>query len=259
MLTLFASILAINVYTHLDTIMLGFINGEKEVGLYTTAVYVKTALLTLVNAISAVLLPRMSFYVGEGKFTEIQNVLKRSISIIMMITVPLTVFFILEASDTIMIIGGTSYLDAVPCMILIMPILLISGFSNITGNQVLIPLGFDRYFMKAVITGALADLVLNVLLMPRMGCVGAAIATLIAELVQMIIQLIFAWKYISCSINYKLIFLYFLAAFLSACMLVMVRRITVNISLYILRMAIFAFTYFGVYAISLFFVERKGI
>lgn len=257
MLTLFASILAINVYTHLDIIMLGFIKGEKDVGLYTTAVYVKAALLTFVNAISAVLLPRISFYVAEGKFAKIKNVLNRSISIIMMITVPLTVFFIFEAADTIMIIGGTNYLDAVPCMIIIMPILLISGFSNITGNQVLIPYGLDYYFMKAVITGAVVDLVLNVVLMPRLGCVGAAIATLSAELVQMSIQLFFSWKYISNSFNYKSIFCYILAVVLSSFILDIVRGLTLNLRFDIVRLIILFSAFFGVYIISLFLLKEK--
>lgn len=62
MLLLFSSILAVNVYTNLDTVMLGFISGDREVGLYTVAVKSKTLLLTTINAISTVLLPRLSYY-----------------------------------------------------------------------------------------------------------------------------------------------------------------------------------------------------
>ena len=55
---LFASLLAVNVYTNLDTVMLGFINGNKAVGLYSVATKVKWILLSVVTSISTVLLPR---------------------------------------------------------------------------------------------------------------------------------------------------------------------------------------------------------
>ena len=62
---LFASLLAVNVYTNLDTVMLGFINGNKAVGLYSVATKVKWILLSVVTSISTVLLPRFSFYKSE--------------------------------------------------------------------------------------------------------------------------------------------------------------------------------------------------
>ena len=86
MLILFASIMAVNIYTSLDTVMLGFISGDKEVGLYTVAVKIKWLLLSMVNAISAVLLPRLSFYISENKKKAFNQLLKKSISVILMIS-----------------------------------------------------------------------------------------------------------------------------------------------------------------------------
>lgn len=244
MLVLFGSILAINVYTHLDTIMLGFINGDKDVGLYTTAVYVKTALLTLVNAISAVMLPRISYYVRVGKAEEIESVLNKSISIICMIAVPLTIFFIVCAKETILVLGGEGYLEAVPCMMIIMPVLLISGFSNITGNQILIPLEKDGCFMKAVICGATVDLLLNMVLMPRYGCIGAAVATLVAELLQMSIQLYFARNYVRKSINRKSIVKIVFSAIVSSLSFLLMAQFQ---GVPLLTLAVSAVLYFTLY------------
>lgn len=201
-LMLFASILAVNIYTNLDTVMLGFICGDREVGLYSVAVKIKALLLTLVNAISAVLLPRLSYYLSEKKNDEFNRVLKKSIVLILLISLPLTALFIIEAKDSILVLGGNDYIDAVPCMQIIMLILVISGFSNITGNQILLPNGKDSSFMKAVITGAVMDLVMNILLMPQLGCVGAAIATLVAEVAQMTVQIIYSRNYLKNNINW---------------------------------------------------------
>ncbi len=255
MAILFASILAINVYTHLDTIMLGFINGDEEVGLYTTAVYVKTALLTLVNAISAVLLPRISHYVKEGKQNEIRDILEKSSSLICMISVPLTAYFMIEANNVILVLGGREYIDAVPCMITIMPVLVISGFSNILGNQILIPLEKDNCFMKAVSIGAIVDLILNILLMPKLASVGAATATLIAEFVQMLIQFYFAKDYICKSINRESIFKIILSAFIASATLGLCCKFIATTP--IISILISSVLFFGVYILVLFIAKEK--
>lgn len=195
MMFFFASALAVSIYISLDTIMLGFISGDRAVGLYTVASKTKSLLLIAVNSISTALLPRLSFYYSENRIEEYRQIIEKSVSVIMMISMPLVMFFMLEASDTILFLGGQEYFDAAPCMMIIMPILLISGISNITGNQILIPSHKENLFLKAVSLGALTDVIFNALLMPSYGCVGAAVATLVAEIVQMSIQFYYSREY----------------------------------------------------------------
>lgn len=211
MLTLFGSALAISVYTNLDTIMLGVIRDDREVGIYTLAVRVETVLLMVVNAISSSLLPRLSFYIHEKRYSEFNKVLRYSSSIIFMLTCSLTSFFIIVAKDTVLILGGRGFVDATFSMQLLMPILIISGFSNITGNQILIPMKKEKFFMIAVSCGACLDFLLNLWLMKPLGSIGASLATLIAELAQMSIQVFFSRNIIFNNIEW----LSFLKNFLS--------------------------------------------
>lgn len=224
-LTLFASLLAISIYTSLDSVMLGFINGDNAVGLYDVAVKAKTVVLSLINAISTVLLPRLSFYVSQNNESLYKETIRKSIRIILMISIPLTVFFEVEAFDTILILGGESYRDAVLCMMILMPILVISGFSNITGNQVLIPHGLDKYYTKAVVCGAFIDLFLNIVFMPHFGIYGAAFATLIAEIIQMSVQTFYSRQYLRGQFNWPFIKRIVMAALVSGIVTVVVRNI----------------------------------
>lgn len=226
MLLLFASILAVNIYTNLDTVMLGFISGDREVGLYTMAVKIKGLLLSMVNAISTVLLPRLAYYLSQNRIDEFHKILKKSFSIILMISIPLTAFFILEARDSVFILGGNDYTDATLCMQIIMPILLISGFSNITGNQILIPMGKDACFMKAVIMGALVDLGLNIILMPQFASVGAAIATLVAECVQMSIQVKYSFKEVKSNFDKRSVLKIMVSSSVASIVLFFLKNIT---------------------------------
>lgn len=201
-LILFASILAINIYTNVDTLMLGFIKGDRAVGLYDVACKGKLVLLSLINAISTVLFPRLSYYLAEKDIVSYNKVLKKSISVIMGIAIPLSIFFVIEAKDVVIFLGGNAYEDATLCMQILMPILIISGFSNITGNQILLPHGKDISYMRAVMTGAIVDIILNLFFMPRYSLHGAAFATLMAEIVQMLLQLWQARVYLKDNVDF---------------------------------------------------------
>lgn len=194
MLLLFSSLLAVSIYTNVDIIMLGFIGGDRDVGYYVVATKIKMVLLALINSISTVLLPRMSFYVQNNSREQYQRIIKKSMGAIFEIAIPCVVFFEIAAVETIYLLGGEDYDRSVLCMQILMPILLISGFSNVVGNQILIPNGRDKAFLKAVTCGALCDIILNALLMPKYYAIGAATATLIAEIVQMSIQTYHATK-----------------------------------------------------------------
>ena len=198
---LFASLLAINVYTNVNIIMLGFVCGDRAVGLYDIASKGQYVLLSLINAISSVLFPRLSFYLSENDIASYNAILTKSVSIILSIAIPIAAFLELEARDIVLVLGGADYIGAATCMQLLMPILVISGFSNITGNQILLPHGHDWAFMKAVGLGALVAVILNAIFMPRFSLYGAAFATLMAEVTQMSVQFIYSRKYLKGKID----------------------------------------------------------
>ena len=257
MLLLFASILAVSVYTNLDTIMLGFINGDREVGLYTVAAKVKWLLLSAVNAVSAVMLPRLSNYINNKKIDRYNQILKKSVSFIFLVTIPLAVYFILEAEDSILFLGGENYKDAVMCMKVLMPILVISGFSNVTGNQILIPQGRDSQFMHALIVGAVVDVILNALLMPRFGCIGAAVATLLAELTQMFIQCHYSQSDIRGNVEKNTVLKGTISTFIAAAGVIILKG-TINLNVFF-NLLLAATVFFSIYGWCLIILKEKNV
>lgn len=255
MLVLFGSALAVSVYFNLDTIMLGFIKDDWEVGIYTTAVRVKTVLLELINAISVVLLPRLSFYLSKGAKESYRAVVKKSMAIIFVISIPMTLFFIIESMPCVLILGGTEYAASSNTMKILMPILVVSGFSNVLGNQILIPSGRENCFLKAVIFGAVIDLIFNFLLMPKYGSVGAAIATLIAEVTQMSIQTYYSFGVLKNNINWSSI--------IKACIATMAGSVVIMIfGMYagfgnIIQITLMAIVFFVIYGVLLLVLKEQ--
>lgn len=184
----FAMACATTAYTNLDSVMLGFMTNDTEVGLYNAAVKVKTVLVSVVTSLGAVLLPRASYYVEHNQEEEFRRISRKALNFVFAVSLPLTVFFILFAKESILLLSGKSFEGSVLPMQVIMPTLIFIGITNIIGIQILVPRGRERTVLLSEIVGAVTDLIINALLIPTLGSVGAAIGTLIAEFAVLIIQ-----------------------------------------------------------------------
>lgn len=184
----FAMSCATTIYTNLDSVMIGFIKGATENGYYNAAVRIKSILVSIVTSLGAVLLPRASYYLENNYIDEFKKISKKAINFVILISIPMMIYFIMFAKESILFLAGDSYAKSIAPMQIIMPTLLFIGLTNIMGIQMLVPLGKEKYVLYSEIAGALIDLVLNALLIPRYGAAGAAVGTLVAEVVVWIVQ-----------------------------------------------------------------------
>lgn len=187
---------ATTIYTNLDTVMLGFMQNDAQTGYYTTAVKVKSLLVSFVTALSAVLLPRVSYYIEQGMKEEFRKVSRKALNFVTMLALPVTVYFILYARESILFFSSKEFEASVLPMQIIMPTVLLIGLTNVLGIQILVPLGKEKMVFYSVLAGGIADFVLNAIFIPGMAAAGAALGTLAAETVVLIIQVIVLRKHI---------------------------------------------------------------
>lgn len=188
---LFLLTAAATIYTNVDTIMLGVMLDDNAVGLYNAAVKIKVVLASIVTAIGAVVLPRASYYAKAGMNSEFKSMIQASAGIIILVSTPMIFFFTVEAEDVICLFGGNNYESAAVAMQIIMPTLLFIGLSDLIGMQVMIPYNMEKQSVMSTVAGATADILFNLMLIPIYGVAGAAAATLIAELIALLIKLIY--------------------------------------------------------------------
>ena len=185
----FALACATTVYTNLDSLMLGFMTTDAEVGYYDAAVRIKLILSGVVASLGTVLLPRLSYYVERGELEEFRRVTEKALRFVFLSALPLTLYFMLFAAPGIYLLSGPAYTAAILPMRLIMPTVFLIGLTNLLGLQIMVPLGREKTVLYSVVLGAAVDLLLNALLIPRMGASGAAIGTLAAEAAVLVFQL----------------------------------------------------------------------
>ena len=187
----FAMTCATTIYTHLDTVMVGAISGNTELGYYNAAVKIKTLLVAITTSLGIVLVPRITNCIMERK----AEALRRYIRITFLFTVTFSllslIFFECFTTRSILLLSGQEFMPAVPAMKVIMLTVPLIGFSSLTGLEILVPFHKEKIVLYSEVFGAAVDFVMNLMLIPKYGSVGAAVGTVIAELSVLSLQVIY--------------------------------------------------------------------
>lgn len=187
----FAMSAGTSIYLNLDVVMLGFMKGEMDVGYYNAGVKVKSVLVTCVTSLGTVLLPRLSYYIEKDNHDAFLRMVTKAFNFVLVAASAVTLYFILFAKESILLLAQKAFLPGTQPMIILMPTVLLIGLSNITGIQILTPMGQEKKVMYSIWGGAILDFALNLVLIPRFAASGAAFSTLLAEVMVLGIQCVF--------------------------------------------------------------------
>ncbi len=192
---LFASAVAISVYTVLDTLMLGFMTEYSEVAYYSNATNISKMLLAAITSFSAVAIPRISIYLQNNNQEKVNELINKSFSMVSFIAFPAAVgLCCIAPTFAPLFYGEQFYGTIIPLQILSFLIVAI-GLNNLSGVQILIGYGKDKLFLYSVIIGATVNFILNLFLIPRYGASGASIASLSAEIIILATTMLFAKRH----------------------------------------------------------------
>lgn len=245
-LVFFGMACATTIYVHLDIVMLGLMKTDVDVGYYHAAVKIKSILVSIVTSLGVVLLPRSSYYLEKQLNEEFYEITQKALRFVLLLATPLMIYFILFAKEGIFFLSGNAYEGSIIPMQIIMPTLLFIGMSNITGLQILVPLGKEIVVLYSEITGAVVDLILNLILIPRYASSGAAIGMLAAEIAVWLVQILYLKddiKKIYKDIHWKTILLGIMVSCLCA---IWVKAVNVGNFLTLLISAVLFFMAYGI-------------
>ncbi len=193
---LFVPVLAISIYKIMDKIMLGMITGVNEVGFYDNAEKVLTIPITIITSLGVVMLPRMSNIVSKGNNRQMEQYIHKSIIFVMFLSFAMS-FGLLSISDSFSIAFFGQQFSRVGIILSLLSLTLpITSFANVIRTQYLIPQEKDKVYIKSVLFGAIANLILNIILIPIWSGVGACCSTIIAEFIVMAYQAMSVKKYL---------------------------------------------------------------
>ena len=180
-LILFIPIVAISLYKVMDKVMLGKLTSFDEVGFYEYSEKVIAIPIACVNALGTVMLPRMSNLISTHQNNKENVIIKKSIVIGVALAISMGFGLMGIAEYFVPFFYGAGYHKCVYLFYILMPSCAFLAVANILRTQFLIPRKRDKEYITSVIIGAIVNLVINFVLIPRLQSIGAAIGTLIAE------------------------------------------------------------------------------
>lgn len=200
---LFIPLIAVQVYNVLDKTMLGSSIGDLvECGYYEQTTKIINLCMTIITSFGTVLAPHMAAEFVKGNKERISEQINNAFIFIGAIMFPVFWGIVSIVDNMVPWFFGNGY-DKVALLIkLYAVVLLIIPISNLAACSILTPSKQHNKSTIAVIIGALINFLLNLILIPHFMSVGAAVATIVAEIIVTVLHLYYVRDYL----NFRMIF-----------------------------------------------------
>lgn len=193
-LVLFIPVIAVSLYKYMDKIMLGVMASKTEVGYYESSDKMILVPSVLINSLGMVMLPRISNLIANDQSDTSMSYLEKSIRFESFLASSMGFGIMGVATVFVPLYYGDGFDKCIELFYILLPSCLFVGFANVLRTQFMIPNHMDIAYTVSVLSGTVINLVFNYLLIPRYASLGAAYATLLAEIIVCMLHCIFVWK-----------------------------------------------------------------
>lgn len=187
-LIIFANTISVTIYSISDVTLLGLLKNDYAVGIYTIATRINSAAVSALGAIITVTIPRLALLLGRRKIKDFNITLNKVINSVMILIFPAGVGLMMLSREVILLLSGPKYLRSVLSLQILCFALIISAFSRIFSDCILIPAKREKMVLKNTVITAVLNVVLNFILIPSMSYDGTSLSTVISEFCVMVLN-----------------------------------------------------------------------
>lgn len=174
------------IYFRVDTFLLSFVSSDGEVGRYAVAYRVLEVLTVVPAYLMSTLFPEIARQ--QPHSARLNEIVQGALSSVWLAVVPLVIIFVAFAAEVVAVAGGPAYADSASVLrVLIVAVALL--FVNTVFFQSLVALNRQRNLFLLLLGVLAGNVVLNLLLIPPLGAMGAAISLLATEGVVLVLVL----------------------------------------------------------------------
>jgi O-antigen/teichoic acid export membrane protein len=178
----------------MDIFMLNILTNSTRVGEYAAAARLVTFFSFIVGSLNFIFGPLIAGKLGVDKIEDVRILNRAATRWMLFITLPISIFLML-AREPMMLIFGEQFLQHGP------PVLLILGFGSffiaLSGTGGLLFILSSHQYIELVMLSSfmLLTILLNLLLIPQYGIIGAALATVVSNMVIILIRILVIYRY----------------------------------------------------------------
>lgn len=174
-----------------DKVMIGYYYPDKfQSGYYEQAYYIENAVFTLFVALNFTMRPRMSYLYARGCYDEIKVKMRKSLNLNLFLSVPTAVGMGILASNYIPWFLGNNYFESVYILYIMIFWVMIKAVSNCLLEQNIVPNGGQLLATKILWVGTIFNILFNLFFIPLYAAKGAAIGSVLSELIILIVTLL---------------------------------------------------------------------
>ncbi|OFI47924.1 hypothetical protein BG262_07995 [Floricoccus penangensis] len=189
MLQLFLPQILIQFYLYLNKLMLGNMDSKAAAGIFDQSDRFIRVAVTLVTSLSAAVIPRIAYLHSTHQEEEISNIMYRSFRMVNAISI-FSMFSIMAVSESFAVYFLGSEFKEVGIVMFIQSIMIVFvAWANVLGNQYLLPTNMIKEFNIGAFIGLIVNVVMNLILIPKLGVVGATITTVLTEVAVTLYQM----------------------------------------------------------------------
>lgn len=174
--------ISINLFSIVDKIILGSFVALDAVGIYDNAFRISKFSVAFITTIGVVMLPRMTNLYAEGRNEMSESFFKKSLSLTLFLGAGCSFGLMTIAPTLIPLYLGEGFYDAIIVTQILSVVLIIIAWGNVFRTQFIIPRKMDNLYVHSVIGAAVLNIILNLVLIPLFGIIGAASSYVVTEI-----------------------------------------------------------------------------
>lgn len=170
-----------SIYVLLDSVILGFLQNPTEVGYYYTAMRISKIPISIMAALTSVMIPRIT-QMADNNLKYVQDLVYKSAVVTIMLSIPIALGMYCLGRELILLVAGSEFLPSLNSFRVLCFMIIPISFA-LLNYQILLPYNKENIMMKISIVGAIISIILNISLIPSLGGFGSAISSIITEVV----------------------------------------------------------------------------
>lgn len=166
--------------TNMDILIISWMRSAAEVGIYSAAIRIIQTIYLVPGIFQISTLPIFSRLAIHDN-AKLRVALERTISVLFLIAIPMTIGGIVLGSEVIFLVFGPEFMSGSLAFKILMVTMLVDFPGSIIGNAIF-AYGHQKSLIITTAIAGILNVALDLLLIPRFGMTGSAVGTLIAQI-----------------------------------------------------------------------------
>lgn len=242
------------VYEWMDVAIIGIFLSTAQVGIYEIAWQITLIVLIVSYSVATTIFPQVSLWSAEEANNRIEGIVSQTVGVVLSLSIPAFVGAAVFAEDILRFLFGEEYVIAAGVLVILMGEKVFQSANDVFWRS-LHAINRPGLGARATVITVAANFVLNLLLVPTYGILGAACATTLAVITNTVLHAYYLSRFVTVRIPYMLVGLCSVGSMIMAAELVFVRSIVPvqGISMLFLQIGV------GILVYGLFLVSVPSI